>query len=224
MACYWWSSPTPAPAWPIAVRLTNGQTKGSSHFKKTEKKGEFAPFGRPPPPPKRVKRGHLLSDYRQKCVNGTHIVVSKVHFWVIWDSYWLILWCQKSISEWFETRIDSYCGVKSPFLSDLRLTLWCQKSISEWFENPVNLGLKKKLGLTPLPPKRTMSPFFTIFFRRASLNRDSTLFLSLRNPQIVEYFNRRRTTVSQLWLTKPKHMFCLWSDRASFHVKRLMNE
>ena len=23
------------------------------------------------PPPKRVKRGHLLSDYRQKCVNGT---------------------------------------------------------------------------------------------------------------------------------------------------------
>ena len=42
------------------------------------------------PPPKRVKRGHLLSDYRQKCVNGTR---------------------------------DSYCGVKSPFLSDLRLIL-----------------------------------------------------------------------------------------------------
>ena len=97
---------------------------------------------------------------------ATHIVVSKVHFWVIWDSYWLILWCQK-------THIDSYCGVKSPFLSDLRLILWCQKSISEWFENPVNLGLKKELGLPPPRPARTMSPFFTVFFyRRASLMRD----------------------------------------------------
>ena len=56
----------------------------------------------------------------------THIVVSK-------DSYWLIL--------------------------------WCQKSISEWFENPVNLGLKKELGLTPPRPVRTMSPFFTVFFK-----------------------------------------------------------
>ena len=57
--------------------------------KKTVKKGDIVPFWRPPPP-KRVKRGHLLSDYRQKCVNGTR---------------------------------DSYCGVKSPFLSDLRLIL-----------------------------------------------------------------------------------------------------
>ena len=88
---------------------------------------------------------------------ATHIVVSKVHFWVIWDSYWLILWCQK-------THIDSYCGVKSPFLSDLRLILWCQKSISEWFQNLVNLGLKKELGLTPPRPVWTMSPFFTVFF------------------------------------------------------------
>ena len=61
--------------------------------------------------------------------------------------------------------VPSYCGVKSPFLGDLRLILtdivvskdsywlilWCQKSISEWFENPVNLGLKKELGLTPAP-------------------------------------------------------------------------
>ena len=29
-------------------------------------------------PPKRVKSGHLLSDYRQKCVNATrHILMSK---------------------------------------------------------------------------------------------------------------------------------------------------
>ena len=64
------------------------------------------------PPPKRVKRGHLLSDYRQKCVNGTrdilmlkarkmtilaifgHIVVSKVLIWSIFGLYLAILWCQ----------------------------------------------------------------------------------------------------------------------------------
>ena len=34
------------------------------------------------------------------------------------------------------------------------------------------MGLKKELGLTPLPPVRTMSPFFTVFFyMRASLNK-----------------------------------------------------
>ena len=43
--------------------------KGSLHLKKTVKKGDIVPFGQPPP--KRVKRGHLLSDYRQKCVNAT---------------------------------------------------------------------------------------------------------------------------------------------------------
>ena len=58
--------------------------KGSSHLEKNGKKGDIVPFWRPSPP-KRVKRGHLLSDYRQKCVNGTR---------------------------------DSYCGVKSPFLSE----------------------------------------------------------------------------------------------------------
>ena len=62
---------------------------GKLSFKKNGKKGDIVPFWRPPPP-KRVKRGHLLSDYRQKCVNGTR---------------------------------DSYCGAKSPFLSDLRLIL-----------------------------------------------------------------------------------------------------
>ena len=39
-------------------------------------KGDIVPFGRPPP--KRVKRGHLSSDYRQKCVNATRdILMSK---------------------------------------------------------------------------------------------------------------------------------------------------
>ena len=90
---------------------------GKLSWKKNGKKRGHCPL-LATPPPKRVKRGHLLSDYRQKCVNGTrdsycgvkspflsdlrliltHIVVSK-------DSYWLILWCQKSISEWFETHI-----------------------------------------------------------------------------------------------------------------------
>ena len=60
--------------------------KGSSHLKKNGKKRGHCPL-LATPPPKRVKRGHLLSDYRQKCVY---------------------------------TR-DSYCGVKSPFLSDLRI-------------------------------------------------------------------------------------------------------
>ena len=36
----------------------------------------MSPLGKPPP--KRVKRGHLLSDYRQKCVIATHdIFMSK---------------------------------------------------------------------------------------------------------------------------------------------------
>merc|ERR1711978_446304 len=84
---------------------------GKLSYKKNGKKRGHCPL-LATPPPKRVKRGHLLSDYRQKCVNGTR---------------------------------DSYCGVKSPFLSDLRLILthivvskvhfclilWCQKSISE---------------------------------------------------------------------------------------------
>ena len=66
------------------------QRLGTLSFKKNGKKRGHCPLLATPPPPKRVKRGHLLSDYRQKCVNGT---------------------------------CDSYCGVKSPFLSDLRLIL-----------------------------------------------------------------------------------------------------
>ena len=39
-------------------------------------KGDIVPFGQPPH--KRVKRGHLSSDYRQKCVNATcDILMSK---------------------------------------------------------------------------------------------------------------------------------------------------
>ena len=60
---------------------------GKLSWKKNGKKRGHCPL-LATPPPKRVKRGHLLSDYRQKCVNGTR---------------------------------DSYCGVKSPFLSDLGL-------------------------------------------------------------------------------------------------------
>ena len=43
---------------------------GSRWIRKNgKKKGTLSPLG--DPPPKRVKRGHLLSDYRQKCVNAT---------------------------------------------------------------------------------------------------------------------------------------------------------
>ena len=118
------------------------------------------------PSPKRVKRGHLLSDYRQKCVNGTrdsycgvkspflsdlrliltHIVVSK-------DSYWLILWCQKSISEWFETHI-----VVS------KVHFWVIWESGKF-------GLKKGTGVDPRPPLVDNVPFFyRFFFMRASLN------------------------------------------------------
>ena len=51
-------------------------TKGSSPPRKTVKKADIVRFGRLPP--KRVKSGHLLSDYRQKCVNATrNILMSK---------------------------------------------------------------------------------------------------------------------------------------------------
>ena len=42
---------------------------GKPSSKKNGKKGDIVPFGQPLP--KRVKRGHLLSDYRQKCINVT---------------------------------------------------------------------------------------------------------------------------------------------------------
>ena len=54
----------------------NHITKGSPRIRKTVKKGTLSPLGNPPP--KRVKRGHLLSDYRQKCINVTRdILMSK---------------------------------------------------------------------------------------------------------------------------------------------------
>ena len=94
---------------------------------------------------------------------------------------------------------DSYCGVKSPFLSDWRLILthivvskdsywlilWCQKSISEWFETHIvvskvhfwviwesgKFGLKKGTGVDPRPPLVDNVPFFyRFFFMRASLS------------------------------------------------------
>ena len=48
---------------------SDSKTKGSSPKKKTTKKGDIVPFG--DNGSKRVKRGHLSSDYRQKCVNAT---------------------------------------------------------------------------------------------------------------------------------------------------------
>ena len=139
--------------------------KGSSPLKKNGKKRGHCPLWAIPPP-KRVKRGHLLSYYRQKCVNGTrdsycgvkspfpsdlrliltHIVVSK-------DSYWLILWCQKSISEWFETHI-----VVS------KVHFWVIWESGKF-------GLKKGTGVDPRPPLVDNVPFFyRFFFRRASLS------------------------------------------------------
>ena len=43
--------------------------------KNGKKRGHCPLLATPPPPPKRVKRGHLLSDYRQKCVNGTRDIL-----------------------------------------------------------------------------------------------------------------------------------------------------
>ena len=121
-----------------------------------------------------------------------------------WDSR-LILWCQKSISEWFETRIvvskDSYW-----------LLLWCQKSISEVFETHIvvskvhfcviwesgKFGLKKGTGVDPPRPAWTMSPFFTVFFLNESvpkcwvgifISQSDTSFLNMlmidRHPDIL---------------------------------------
>ena len=133
---------------------------GTLFCKKNGKKRGHCPL-LATPPPKRVKRGHLLSDYRQKCVNGTrdsycgvkspflsdlrliltHIVVSK-------DSYWLILWCQKSISEWFETHI-----VVS------KVHFWVIWESGKF-------GLKKGTGVDPPPPRADNVPFFYRFFSR----------------------------------------------------------
>ena len=43
---------------------------GKPSYKKNGKKSGQCPLWATPPP-KRVKSGHLLSDYRQKCVNAT---------------------------------------------------------------------------------------------------------------------------------------------------------
>ena len=104
---------------------------GKPSRKKNGKKRGHCPLWANPPP-KRVKRGHLLSDYRQKCVNGTrasycgvkspfvsdlrliltHIVVSK-------DSYWLILTDIVVSKVHFWVIWDSYCGVKRLILTHI---------------------------------------------------------------------------------------------------------
>ena len=51
--------------------------KGTSQVIKMVKKETLSALGNSPPP-KRVKSGHLLSDYQQKCVNATRdILMSK---------------------------------------------------------------------------------------------------------------------------------------------------
>jgi len=47
---------------------------GKLSFKKNGKKRGHCPL-LATPPPKRVKRGHLSSDYRKKCVNGTRDIL-----------------------------------------------------------------------------------------------------------------------------------------------------
>ena len=121
---------------------------GKLSWKKNGKKRGHCPL-LATPPPKRVKRGHLLSDYRQKCVNGTrdilmlkarkmtilaifgHIVVSKVLIWSIFGHIvvsivhiWSIfghIWPYCGVKSPYLVHIWPYCGVKSPFLSDLRI-------------------------------------------------------------------------------------------------------
>ena len=58
----------------ITKQNKQNKIKGSYPLKKTVKKGDIVPFWRPPPP-KRVKRGHLSTDYRKKCVNGTRDIL-----------------------------------------------------------------------------------------------------------------------------------------------------
>ena len=47
---------------------------GKPSYEKNGKKSGQCPLWAIPPP-KRVKSGHLLSDYRQKCVNGTRDIL-----------------------------------------------------------------------------------------------------------------------------------------------------
>ena len=45
----------------LIIVIIDQMLLGKPRNKKTVKKGDIAPFG-DPPPPKRVKRGHLLSE------------------------------------------------------------------------------------------------------------------------------------------------------------------
>ena len=84
--------------------LSSDAFLGKLSFRKIGKKRGHCPLWAIPPP-KRVKRGHLLFDYRQKCVNGTRdILMLKARKMTILA----ILWCQKSLF--------------GPYLA----ILWCQ--------------------------------------------------------------------------------------------------
>ena len=107
--------------------------KGSSPLKKRFKKGDIVPFWRPPLP-KRVKRGHLLFDYRQKCVNWTRdILMLKARKMTILA----IIMFQENVHEgaFFDREVlggkDDVGGPNQANLKALAFILWCQKSISE---------------------------------------------------------------------------------------------
>ena len=61
---------------PLIFRLKFVDTR-SSHIRKVVQKSRHCPLWATPrlPPPNRVKSGHLLSDYRQKCVNATRDIL-----------------------------------------------------------------------------------------------------------------------------------------------------
>ena len=54
--------------------MSSIQNLGTLSFKKKGKNRGHCPL-LATPPPKRVKRGHLSSDYRKKCVNGTRDIL-----------------------------------------------------------------------------------------------------------------------------------------------------
>ena len=57
----------------VGERPSHSKLREALVQKKRLKKQTLSALG--DPPPKRVKSGHLLSDYRQKCVNGTRDIL-----------------------------------------------------------------------------------------------------------------------------------------------------
>ena len=95
---------------------------GKLSFKKNGKKRGHCPLWAIPPP-KRVKRGHLLFDYRQKCVNGTRDI--------------LMLKARKKTTKVIRGTgkywggKDDIGGPNQANFKALAFILWCQKSISK---------------------------------------------------------------------------------------------